>query len=59
MTNKTIEEADQYVALFGATGGGGGGGYDVLSLRRRSDLDKELITLKISFGEYHGTKFCS
>ena len=31
----------------------------VLSLRKRSDLNKELLTIEISVDEYYGTKFCS
>ena len=42
MTNKTIEEADQYVVLVGYAGD------RVLSLRKRSDLNKELFTIEIS-----------
>ena len=43
MTNKTIEEDDQYVALVGYAD------IDyVLSLRKRSDLNIELFTIKIS-----------
>ena len=55
MTNKTIEEADQYVALVGETDIF----YYVLSLRKRSDINKELLTIKISRDEFRGTKFCS
>ena len=52
MTNKTIEEADQYVVLVGKTDDRD----YVLSLRKRSDLNKELFTIKISSDEYRGTK---
>ena len=53
MTNKTIEETDQYVALVGRADD------LVLSLRKRSDLNQELFTINISSDEYRGTKICS
>ena len=52
MTNKTIEEEDQYVALVGNAND------FVLSLRKRSDLNIELLTIKISIDELCGIKFC-
>ena len=53
MTNKTIEVADQYVVLAGYAGD------YVLSLRKRSDLNQELFTIKIESDEFDGTKLCS
>ena len=54
MTNKTIDE-DKYVALVGRYN------YSndfVLSLRKRSDLNIELLTIKIEEYEFEGIKFC-
>ena len=44
MSNKTIKEADQYVAFAGETDDC----INVLSLRKRSDLTIELFTIEIS-----------
>ena len=52
MTKKTIEEPEQYVALVGYSS------KYLLSLRKRSDLNVELLTIKISKKEGEGTKFC-